>query len=314
MLTKFQKEQHDKWITGSKMPTILGLNPWESPWALFCKMAGVLEDDFKGNARTKKGEYMEPAMADYCKKELGWNLIEQPEGKKHPTLPFFGLPDRLRLGSNGKPDAVVEFKYVGWNMRGKWIDDDNFIVPDYVEPQPRFYSILYKLPAVVFAFIEGCDDPAIIDLPRNPEIEDFLTEKGLKFFDDLHADPPRYPEPDASDSCTQTLQKMFARNDGEMIPGDQNLLDHAIIYKRASQEEKEAEKIKKLHGNFLRAAIDTKDGVLFDDGSKATWKRSEGRLVFNQKKFEAENIELAQRYYEPVPGFRSLRVTIKKEV
>uniref|UniRef100_A0A6M3M502 Putative exonuclease n=1 Tax=viral metagenome TaxID=1070528 RepID=A0A6M3M502_9ZZZZ len=308
MLTEKQLETHNRCVTGSKIAPILGLSPWKSKWQVFAELHGDIEVEDISTTRMKMGNYAEGMMDEYVKNELGWNIMPGPdEGKFHPDYDFlFGLIDRFRTDETSRPTRIVEYKNVDGFVKKQWDEGP----PDHYLCQVHFYSALWDMPAEFFTLFGG-NTPEVFEVERDKEIEEYIIDQAVKFWDDLQND--RYPEPDASDSCTQTLQKMFARNDGEMIPGSPEELDHAIAYKKASQEEKEAEERKKLHGNFLRVAIDIKDGIVFPDGSIATWKQSKGSLKFDKVKFEADNPELAQRYYATVPGARRLLVKIKKE-
>lgn len=308
MLTEKQLETHNRCVTGSKIAPILGLSPWKSKWQVFAELHGDIEVEDISTTRMKMGNYAEGMMDEYVKNELGWHVLPGPEeGRFHPDHDFlFGLIDRFRVDLS-RPTRIVEYKNVDGFVKKQWAEGP----PDHYLCQVHFYSALWDLPSQFFVLFGG-NDPQTFEVDRNKEIEEYIIDQAVKFWDDLQND--KYPEPDASDSCTQTLQKMFASTDMEIIPGDQDTLNMAIEYYNARGQEKEAKNRKDLFGNKLRNAIGGHDGLLFDEGTKCTWRKSKDSLKFNAKLFEAENIELAQRYYETVPGFRSLRVTIKKEV
>lgn len=312
LLTIEQLEKHNKYITGSKVASILGISPYKSKWQLFAEMHGDIAVENVSTTRMKMGSYAEVSMTQYCEKELGWNLIEGPEnGKFHPKYPFlWGLVDRLQRNANKELSCVVEFKNVDKFQRSMWIDENGLITPpDYYQAQLYFYMQLWDLPGRFFTVFGG-NEPVVVDLPRNLEIEEFIIEECCKFWDDLQND--RYPEPDGSESCTQTLAKMFAGNDDKMIFGTQESLIAAQEYEQARQAEKEAEERKNLAGNKLRAAIGNHTGLVLPDGGKVTWKMSKDRLRFDEKRFTTENPELAKKYYDIVPGYRTLRVSLGK--
>lgn len=309
MLSPKQLERHHASITGSKIGSILGENPHQSKWECFATMHKDIEPKELEGINLRMGVYAEKAFDELVKHEYGWEIqIPPEEGKAHPKYPFlWGLADRLVISPG---EFVLEYKNFDKFYKNHWETDSkgNLIIPTYIQCQIFFYMILWDMPGKLLAVFGGTE-PVLFDIPRDKEIEEFIIAEAVQFWDDLQND--RYPEPDASESCTKALARMFAKNDGKMILGNQDLLEHAIEYRKAGQEEKEMERIKILHGNYLRAAIDTKDGLIFPDGSKATWKNNKDSLKFNQKRFEAENPELAQRYYGTVPGPRVLRVSIK---
>ena len=62
----------DKYLGGSDMPTILGINQFKSREDLLMEKAGLKQDTFSGNAYTSYGTNMEPVIRDYINGELGW--------------------------------------------------------------------------------------------------------------------------------------------------------------------------------------------------------------------------------------------------
>lgn len=52
-------EVRSRGIGGSEIGTILGLNPWESAYALWAKRTGKIENSFKGNTATRVGKLLE---------------------------------------------------------------------------------------------------------------------------------------------------------------------------------------------------------------------------------------------------------------
>jgi len=307
MLTEKQLETHNRCITGSKIASILGLSPWNSKWQLFAEMHGDIEPPDISTVRMKMGGYAEKMMDEYVEKELGWNIASGPEeGKFHPKYTFlWGLVDRLQLNETSQPARIIEYKNVSVFAKKDWEEGP----PDYYRSQIHFYSALWDLPATFFTIFGG-NDPQVFEVERDKEIEGYIIDQAVVFWDDLQND--RYPKPDGSDFCTKTLAKMFASPDAKLIPGDQDTLDMAIEYHNAQIQEKEVTERTNFWGNRLREAIGNHNGFLFDDGSKATWKKNKDSLKFDQKKFKDENPELAKGYYGLVPGPRVLRVDIKK--
>jgi putative phage-type endonuclease len=69
-------EVRSRGIGGSEVGTILGLNPWESAYALWAKKTGLIEDSFKGNTATEVGNWLEEP-------------ILQRFQEKHPELQVY---------------------------------------------------------------------------------------------------------------------------------------------------------------------------------------------------------------------------------
>lgn len=80
VLNQFIAPGSDEWrqtISASKVPAILGLSPWQSPYELYKVMRGEIEPK-PGNSETSRGHYLEPAI-------LEWFFDRHPELTRGPT-------------------------------------------------------------------------------------------------------------------------------------------------------------------------------------------------------------------------------------
>lgn len=55
----------EKFIGGSEISTILGINSFKTRWELLQEKAQYVENEFNGNVYTEYGDYMEPLIRDY---------------------------------------------------------------------------------------------------------------------------------------------------------------------------------------------------------------------------------------------------------
>lgn len=102
----------DEWrktITASKVPAILGLSPWQSPFQLWHEMAGNLAPEEIDDTKQEMfdwGHSAELAMADYwLKLNPEWELSEGEVAYTDTSLPF---PNLVTL------DRVATHKETGW--------------------------------------------------------------------------------------------------------------------------------------------------------------------------------------------------------
>ena len=70
----------EKYIGGSEISTILGINPFMTRWKLLQLKAGLIEDEFEGNEYTEYGDIMEPKIRDYI------NTLHPVEYSKTPFI------------------------------------------------------------------------------------------------------------------------------------------------------------------------------------------------------------------------------------
>lgn len=308
MLTELQLKRHNSCITGSKIGSLLGLpKAYQSKFELFSQMKGYTTSTIVENERMIAGSYMEEGMHAYCEGEYKWKLVKCPDGFYHPDYDFiYGLPDRLRI-KNNKPISVIEFKNVDAYKKSDWDEGP----PEKFKAQLYLYMNILDLPGQ-FVVCFGGNKFEKYDLPRNPAIEAFIIKKCCEFWNDLQND--NWPSVDGTESCTETLKQLYNNPNDELIDGGQESLELLRQYDKFSKKELDAKRIKDEAGNKLRGLIGNNTGIIFQDGSKATWKMTKPKKVkFNEEQFGKENPELYKRYLYPPAGYRRFHVTYKGE-
>lgn len=161
-----------KKVTGTRFATILGLNPWSTPFEMWCAITKTYEKPFEDTIYTIAGKTIEPKQAEYMKKSYGMELItptdrygadyfNKTRGDFFPENPHFGgMWDYLGVDENGKVDTVLEMKTT--KRAEDWEND----VPEY-----------YALQAALYAYLFGVDNVIMV--------ASFLDEKD-------YADPSKY--------------------------------------------------------------------------------------------------------------------------
>lgn len=161
-----------KKVTGTRFATILGLNPWSTPFEMWCAITKTYEKPFEDTIYTVAGKTIEPKQAEYMKKSYGMDLITPADrygedyfnktwGDFFPENPILGgMWDYLGLDENGTVDTVLEMKTT--KRAEDWEND----VPEY-----------YALQAALYAYLLGVDNVIMV--------ASFLDEKD-------YADPTKY--------------------------------------------------------------------------------------------------------------------------
>lgn len=161
-----------KKVTGTRFATILGLNPWSTPFEMWCAITKTYEKPFEDTIYTIAGKTIEPKQAEYMKKSYGMDLITPTDrygedyfnktlGDFFPeNLHFGGMWDYLGVNENGEVDTVLEMKTT------KRIEDWQNDAPEY-----------YALQAALYAYLLGVDNVIMV--------ASFLDEKD-------YADPSKY--------------------------------------------------------------------------------------------------------------------------
>lgn len=167
---KIDPPKRTKKITGTRFATILGLNPWSSPFEMWCAITKTFELPFEDTIYTVAGKTIEPKQAEYMKKSYGMDLISPTDryGADYFNKTwgdFFGdnprlggMWDYLGVDEEGKVDTVLEMKTT------KRIEDWQNDVPEYYALQAALYAYLLGVDNVIMvvSFLEEKDynDPA----------------------------------------------------------------------------------------------------------------------------------------------------------
>lgn len=146
-----------KKITGTRFATVMGLNPWATPFEIFCAVTKTYEKPFEDTIYTIAGKTIEPRQAEYMKQSYAMTNLVTPTDvfgedyfKKtrgdffHDVEIFGGLWDYL-LYENGKPTTVLEMKTT--KRSEDWVND----IPEY-----------YALQAALYAYLLGVDDVIMV--------------------------------------------------------------------------------------------------------------------------------------------------------
>lgn len=146
-----------KKVTGTRFATILGLNPWSTPFEMWCAITKTYEKPFEDTIYTIAGKTIEPKQAEYMKKSYGMDLITPTDrygqdyfnktwGDFFPENPYFGgMWDYLGVDENGTVDTVLEMKTT------KRIEDWQNDAPEY-----------YALQAALYAYLLGADNVIMV--------------------------------------------------------------------------------------------------------------------------------------------------------
>ena len=159
-----------KKVTGTRFAAVLGLNPWSTPFEMWCAITKTYEKPFEDTIYTIAGKTIEPKQAEYMKKSYGMDLITPTDrygqdyfnktwGDFFPENPYFGgMWDYLGVDENGTVDTVLEMKTT------KRIEDWQNDAPEYYALQAALYAYLLGVDNVIMvaSFLEEKDyeDPS----------------------------------------------------------------------------------------------------------------------------------------------------------
>lgn len=198
-----------KKLTATRFATVLGLNPWSTPFEIWCAVTRTWEKPFKDTKFTLAGKAIEPKQAAYMKDTYMMSNLVTPteiwgEDYFHKTYGDFfpeqkvlgGMYDFLLYGKNGKPTTVLEMKTTG--RVEDWKDD----IPEYYALQAALYAYLLGVDEVIMvaSFLEPkdydnpeefvCSGENTITRPfkvseRYPDFEKKYVKPALKWWKDF---------------------------------------------------------------------------------------------------------------------------------
>lgn len=158
-----------KKLTGTHFPTVLGVNPFSSPFEVWCRCTRTYEKPFEGNKYTNAGQVIEPKVFDFLRKSMGFGdrliVPEDVYGKDHfkktwgdfyPNAPIFGgMWDALIRDDKDNIEYVVEIKTVqvdgrSGSLEQRWKDGE---APHYQALQAALYAHLLGVDKVLMVAV-----------------------------------------------------------------------------------------------------------------------------------------------------------------
>lgn len=299
-------EVRKKGIGSSEVGTILGLNPWETPYQLWRRKTGR-DPEKPVNFAMTAGHYLEDAVSLFYRDATGKEIIkasagdwiirsnEQPFMQVSPDRTFW-IPGKTKSNTN---KGILECKTTQ-------MDVDAESVPHYWFAQLQYQLGVAELPEGAIAWLTQGRNFGYKEFAFDEEFFAYMKEEVIKFwYDNIVGDQ----EPDL-----QTVDDVLLRNPrhtpDKILQADDELIEAC----RELKEIKESlstldDRKKELEAKIKLAMVDAEALVADITGGKkmttlATWKAAKDSLKFNDKRFAEENPDLYESYKETIPGSR----------
>lgn len=297
--------QREKGIGSSEVGTILGVNPWETPYQLWRRKKG-LDAPTTENAAMRAGHILESAVAKYFEEDSGRKVIKASGGD---WLAVDTQREYLRVSPDrtywleGKHSAdnkgILECKTTQME-----IDGDDL-------PKHWFCQLMYQLGVMGYrqgslAWLTRGYKFGYTDIYFDPDFYGYMVEAIEKFWADYivgDQEPAvttvedialKYPRSAAGKAVEVTDEVMESVN---LLKSLKPQLDEL------TRQKKEAEERVKLYMGeaeslCLPGTLDNAPMVV------ATWKSAKDGEKFDEKRFAAEQPELYAAYRRTVAGSR----------
>lgn len=279
-------------IGASEVATIMGLNPYESPLALWRRKVGI-DPDKEENAAMKRGHYCEDAVAQWWAEETGREVIassssdfmfvdtEREYMRVSPDRTFW-LPDQARNDDN---KGILECKTT--NMS---VDIDDIPKTWFCQVQMNLGVANYQHGSL--AWMGRGFEFGYLDIEFVPDFYAMLVEMVDKFW---NVNVLQKIEPIPM-SAQDVVEKYAKHTDGKIVEVDETVFEAYLKLKDVRSQISELEAQEKAMLDTLKMAFNDAEAITHDGQTLATWKASKPSMKFDSALFKIEQAELYDKY------------------
>lgn len=286
-------------IGSSEIATIVGLNPWETPYQLWRRKVG-LDAPKEENFAMRAGHYLEDAVSLFWHDETGRQIIKASAGDwiiRDNDRPYLQVsPDRTYwLGESRSPEAKGILECKTTQMK---IDGDDI-------PKHWFCQVQYQLGVAGWqegslAWLSAGRDFGYTDISLVPDFYAWLVEEADRFWiDNIKGGK----EPDAV-SVSDVLLKFNRHTDGKSIEVADEIFDAYNSLKGVKEELKALEARQEELEQKIKLAFMDAEAITYGGQTIATWKAPKPSKKFDAKAFQAAHPDLAEPFIHPTQGSR----------
>lgn len=286
-------------LGASEAPAVLGVDPYRTPHDVYLVKTGQVPD-FEGNAATKRGIVLEPALLDYFEREAGRTFQRQVR-MVHPS----GLLSATLDGYCDFEDEpfLVEAKSTG--LVEEWGEEGTDQVPRKVLVQ------IHQQFACVRPTIRVCYVPVLLvgfrgaearlyKVQRNDRLCEIVEAAGLEFMQRVKAlIPPATPP------SLEVIERI-RREPSQRVTVHEDLVSRWL---EAKAQRKAAEDVEETARRDLLAAMG--DAEIGESSVGVVTYGETKTSKFNLSRFKTEQPDIAAQYVEQ-STYRTLRFKAAK--
>lgn len=293
-------------IGSSEVGTILGLNPYETPYQLWRRKKG-LDAPKEENFAMRAGHYLEDAVSLFYHDETGKEIIKASAGdwlivnnekqylRVSPDRTFW-IPGRPKSDRN---KGILECKTTQLEV------DANSL------PQHWFCQLQYQLGVAeleqgALAWLTMGREFGFRDMMFDKEFYDYMIEEVDRFWiDNIQGNLEPNPV-NVEDVILKNPRHVIGKN----VEADAELVEMCRELKEIKLDIAERETRKKELESVIKMAMGDAEAMVVPGGNPAkpsilaTWKAAKDSVKFNEKQFASDNPELYASYQQSVPGSR----------
>ena len=266
-------------IGGSDIASMLGINPFHSPLALYWDKVSEIKEEEGENVPAEVGTALEPFMK---KKLLNWIWNNKKDRKVRIDDCKYILQHHKNPLALANVDGIIEWEdgelcvaeYKTTNERNyKLWEGDN--IPDYYYLQTQWYLYTTGLEICYLAFLIGNRKFDVKIIERNDAVIEQLVKQTNDFWNNFIISKIP-PSPDGSISSGQTIKRMYPEEEvGKII--DITNMENQEKLERLSIASAQAKELKKevdfIKQEFQIQLGDAEQAICSD--KMITWKVQE---------------------------------------
>ncbi len=287
-------------IGSSEVATILGLNPWETPYQLWRRKKGI--DKAKDETfAMKAGHYLEDAVSQFWHDATGrevikrsaidWLIVdtEKPYMRVSPDRTYW-LADMPHSAQN---KGILECKTT--QMK---VDEDD--LPKHWFVQVQYQLGVARLEHGSLAWLCSGREFGYKDITLVPDFFAWIEEEVTKFWTDNILGNA---EPEAQ-AVQDVMLKYGRHTDGKIIEIPEEVYEDVSHLKELKEQIAALDAQKEEWENRIKLAFGDAEAISYGGQVIATWKSPKPSEKFDAKAFTKDHPEMVKDYMVTTQGSR----------
>lgn len=304
--TIIRPANREEWLThrqegigSSEVATILGLNPWETPYQLWRRKKG-LDAPKEETFAMKAGHYLEDAVSMFWHDETGRDIIKRSAIDwliLNADKPYMRVsPDRTYWLSDSRKNSdkgILECKTTQMT-----IDEED--LPKHWFCQLQYQLGVAELEQGSLAWLCSGRQFGYKDIALVPDFFQWIEEEVTKFWvDNIQGNI----EPDAT-SVADVLLKYNRHTDGKIIEVADDIYTAVNDLKALKEQITQLDEQKDSLEEKIKLGFGDAEAISYGGQTIATWKAPKPSEKFDAKAFAKAHPDLAKEFTAPYQGAR----------
>lgn len=299
-------QHRESGIGSSEVGTILGLNPWETPYQLWRRKKG-LDAPTEENFAMKAGHYLEDAVSMFYHDATGDEIIKSSVGDwlaVNTEKPYMRVsPDRT-FWQSGAPHKAENKGIL--ECKTTQLDIDENDLPKHWLCQLQYQLGVTGMHHGALAWLTQGRKFGYRQIAFDQEFYDYITEEVERFWtDNIQGDQ----EP-LSMSIDDVAIKYPQSTEGKSITADAGIMQEIEELRTLKERIKGLSTRKTQLEDDIKLFMGDAEALVMEGVDKplATWRTAKGKRSFDAKLFEHDNPKLYDKYTVFKVGNRTLLI------